>query len=96
MLKEFEGNEASADAKYKGKVVEVTGHVAKVDTEMFNDDKYVIRLDGGGDFAILSVNCNDVSSKQAVDVQADRTATVRGTFDDGGDLGVELKDCDVQ
>lgn len=95
MLKEFEGNEAAADAKYKGKVLQVTGHVAKVNTEFLDDDQYIVQLDGGGDFAILSVNCNDVSAEQAAKVQADSTTTVRGKFDDGGDLGVEIKDCKV-
>ena len=95
MLKEFEGNEAAADAKYKGKVLQITGHVAKVDTEFLDDEQYIVMLDGGGDFAFLSVNCNSVSAEQAAKVQADSTVTVRGTFDDGGDLGVEIKDCKV-
>lgn len=95
MLDEFDGNEAAADAKYVGKVVEVTGNVAKVDTEFFDNDRYVIRLDNGDDFAFLSVNCNDVSADVAAKVQSDSDVTVRGEFDDGGDLGVELKDCTV-
>lgn len=95
MLDEFDGNEAAADAKYKGKVVEVTGNVAKVDTEFLDDDQYVVRLDGGGNFAILSVNCNDVAADEAAKVQPESTVTVRGEFDDGGDLGVEIKDCEV-
>ena len=95
MLKEFEGNEAAADAKYEGKIVEVTGHVAKVDTEFWDDEQYIVMLDGGGAWAILSVNCNDVSAEQAAKIQTDSTVTVGGTFDDGGDLGVEIKDCNV-
>lgn len=95
MLDEFDGNEAAADAIYGGQVVEVTGHVAKVDTEFWDDDQYVVQLDGGDTFAILSVNCNDLSAEEAAGVQSDSTVTVRGTFDDGGDLGVELADCEV-
>jgi hypothetical protein len=61
IIKEFEDNEAAADTKYKGKTLRVTGVVAKVDTEMFDDSQYIIELNGGGQWDILTVNCNDVS-----------------------------------
>jgi len=93
MLAEFEGNEAAADAKYKGKTVAVTGIVEKVDTEFWDDEQYTIQLSDGNDYAIWTVNCNDVSADVAAKVQPGSKVTVRGTFDDGGDLGVEVKDC---
>ncbi|MFC7847078.1 hypothetical protein ACFUTU_01230 [Arthrobacter sp. NPDC057388] len=95
LLADFEGNEAAADVKYKGKVLQVTGHVAKVDTEFLDKDQYVVRLDDGSQYSIISVNCNDVASAQAAAVVPDSTVTVQGTFKDGGDLGVEIKDCRV-
>jgi hypothetical protein len=95
LLADFESNEAAADLKYKGKSLQVTGHVAKVDTELFNKDQYVVRLDDGGPYSILSVNCNGISATQAAAVVADSTITVRGMFQDGGDLGVEIKGCEV-
>ena len=93
MLKEFKGNEAAADMKYQGETLEVTGTAVKVDTEWLDDEQYVIQINGGGAWDILTVNCNDVSSSEAARVQVDSQVTVIGTFDDGGDLGVELKDC---
>lgn len=95
MLDEFEGNEAAADAKYKGKVVEVTGHVDKVDTDFWDDEQYVVQLSDGSEWVLWTVNCNDVFAEQAAKVQPKSLVTVRGTFDDGGDLGVEIKDCEV-
>lgn len=95
ILADFEGNEAAADAKYKGKVLQVTGHVSKVDTEFLDKDQYVVRLDDGSPYSIISVNCNDVAAAQAAAVVPDSTVTVQGTFKDGGDLGVEIKDCRV-
>jgi hypothetical protein len=95
LLADFESNEAAADLKYKGKSLQVTGHVAKVDTELFNKDQYVVRLDDGGQYSILSVNCNGITATQAAAVVADSTITVRGMFQDGGDLGVEIKGCEV-
>src|SRR5689334_19486145 len=50
MLKEFQDNELSADAKYKGKWVQVNGTVEKIDTEIFDDTKYVMNIAGGSDF----------------------------------------------
>ncbi|HEU5044885.1 MAG TPA: hypothetical protein VFT75_12210 [Nocardioidaceae bacterium] len=93
ILKEFEDNEAAADTKYKGKTLRVTGVVAKVDTELFDDSQYIIELNGGGRWEILTVNCNDVSESVAAKAEKGSTVSVVGQFDDGGDLGVELKDC---
>ena len=36
ILKEFEENEAAADGKYDGKMLQVSGKVEKVDTEFFD------------------------------------------------------------
>jgi hypothetical protein len=93
ILKDFEDNEAAADAKYGDKTLRVTGIVDKVDTEMFADDEYIIRLAGGGDFEILTVNCPGQSPSVAAKISKGDKVTVVGDFDDGGDLGVELKDC---
>jgi hypothetical protein len=93
MVKEFEDNELSADAKYKDKTLKVTGVVNKIDTELFDEDKYVLRLGGGGDFVFLTVNCHDMSTDELATLNKGDTATVIGEFDDGGDLGVEVNDC---
>lgn len=93
ILKEFEGNEAAADMKYKGKLLRVSGVVSKVDTEIFDDSEYVIQINGGGDFEFFTVNCNDQAPEDVAKIQIGQQITVIGQFDDGGDLGVELKDC---
>ena len=95
IIQEFEKNEASADAKYKGKTLQVSGVVDKVDTEIFDEDQYSIRINGGGRFELISVNCNDISAKVAGGIKAKKPITVVGVFDDGGDLGIELKNCRV-
>ena len=60
---------------------------------VLDEEQYVIEINGGGDWDIWTVNCNDVSASVAARVKVDSQVTVIGTFDDGGDLGVELKDC---
>ncbi|MGV0110554.1 OB-fold protein [Arthrobacter sp. CP30] len=95
LLADFEGNEAAADAKYSGQVLEVAGSVSKVDTEFLDDTKYVVRIDDGAEFSFTTVNCNDVPTDQAAAAVPDTDITIRGTFEDGGDLGIELMDCVV-
>lgn len=95
ILKEFEENEAAADAKYDDKVLQVSGVVDKIDTEVWDDEQYVIRVGAGTDFEFIHVNCNDQSQSDVTSIKKGQDITVVGKFDDGGDLGVELKDCKV-
>lgn len=96
ILKEYENNEAAADGKYKDKTLEVSGVVAKVDTEMFDDKKYTVEVDGGGKYNLTSVTCHNLSSKDVAKIKKGQKITVVGKFDDGGDLGVDLKPCQVK
>jgi hypothetical protein len=95
MVKEFQDNELAADAKYKGKWVQVNGVVDKIDTEMFDENKYVLRIGGGTDFEILTVNCNDIPKDVLSSINKGDDVTVVGEFKDGGDAGVELKHCRI-
>jgi hypothetical protein len=93
ILKEFDDNEAAADAKYDGKVIAVTGVVDKIDTEVFNEDEYVVQIADGGDFVFPTVNCDDQTNKVAAKIKKGQTVTATGDFEDGGDLGVEMHGC---
>jgi len=90
LIKQFEDNELKADAKYKDKTLKVTGTVEKVDTETFDDSDYVLDLNGGGDFEILSVTVYDIPNKDLGTINKGDKVTVTADFKDGGDLGVEL------
>lgn len=95
ILKEFEGNEAAADAKYGGKLLRVSGVVDKVDTDLLDEEEYIVRVNGGGEFEFLTVNCPGQASSVAAKVNKGDRVSVVGEFDDGGDLGIELEDCKV-
>lgn len=95
LIKEFEGNELAADQKYKGKTVEVSGVVEKIDTELFNEDKYLLNITDGGDFEFLTVTCHDMDNDVLAKLAVGSAIKVIGDFDDGGDLGVDLKNCKV-
>jgi hypothetical protein len=95
LVKEFEKNELQADAKYKGKTLRITGVVAEVDTELLDDEKYYVSLGSGSKWEFLYVNCHDMSNDELATLKVGKHATVIGKFDDGGDLGVEVADCQL-
>lgn len=93
MVKEFEDNELAADAKYKGKWVQVNGVVNKIDTEMFNSKKYILQIGSGSEWELLTVNCHDMPNEVLSGLSTGNSVSVVGEFSDGGNLGVELKHC---
>lgn len=94
ILKDYEENELAADSKYEGKTIRVTGIIDKIDKEIFGSD-YVLMIGDGSEYAFTFVNCNDMSKKALSKLTVGNKVTAIGTFDDGGDLGVELKKCTV-
>lgn len=96
IMKEYEENEAAADGKYKGKTLQVSGVIDKIDTEFLDDEQYVINIGGGGQFEIFTVNCDDQEAKTVSSMKKGQKITVVGDFEDGGDLGVELQNCVVK
>ncbi|WP_243059457.1 OB-fold putative lipoprotein [Nocardioides sp. SR21] len=95
ILKEFEENEAAADAKYDGKVLKVTGVVASIDTELFDDSEYVINIGTGSDWDVWTVNADDQAQDAVASLKKGDDITVIGEFEDGGDLGVELAHAEI-
>lgn len=96
LIKAFEENEFAADEKYKDKTLEISGVVNKVETELLDGDSYYLQIGGGGDFELLTVNCHDISKDELSKVSTGQPVTVIGEFDDGGSLGVEVKDCHLK
>lgn len=92
MLKDYEDNELAADKKYEGKRIQVSGTIDKIDSELFGND-YILRISNGDEYSFLTVNCNDMSKGELSTLTVGNDVTAIGGFDDGGDLGVELKKC---
>ncbi|WP_244927918.1 hypothetical protein [Nocardioides sp. W7] len=97
ILQEFEDNEAAADLKYGDhQLLEVTGFVSKVDTELLHDDRYVIQVSGPDyEYAFTTINCDGQSAEDVAKLKVGQKVTVGGDFQDGGDLGIELGGCHV-
>jgi hypothetical protein len=94
ILQEFEDNELAADEKYKGKIIEVTGIVNKVDTDrhLFSEDEYLLYL-VGDEYSWTNVSCYGLPNEVLAELTSGDKVTVIGKFYDGGDLGVILKEC---
>ena len=93
LIKACEKNELAADKRFQGKDLEITGEVAKIDTDVWNEDKYILELGGGDDFEIILVRCHDMPSDELEKLSVGDKTTVVGAFDDGGDLGVDVRQC---
>ena len=94
ILKEFNDNEVAADAKYKGKRVEVTGIIDRVESGWFGVN--TLRLDAGETFEFTTVDCTGISDDVLVKLKAGSRVTVIGDFLSGNDLGVNLYDCSMK
>ena len=79
LIKQFEDNELQADAKYKGKTLKITGIVEQIDTEMLDEEDYVLDLTGGGDFEILAVHVYDIPNEDLATINKGDKVTVTAT-----------------
>src|SRR4051794_29880083 len=95
LIKEFEKNELKADAKYKGQTLKVTGVVDKVDTDLLDEDKYILDVDGGDEWNILSVHFHDIPTSELSKIDTGDKVVVVGQFKDGGDLGVDIEQAHI-
>lgn len=88
LIEEYNNNEVAADAKYKGKEVEVTGEVDRISSTF---GKSSVTLGG-----LMGVSCYFSKAHEA-DIGAlskGQTVAIRGRVD-GMMMGVNLKDCQL-
>lgn len=94
LLGEFESNSVTAEDKYAGKVVTITGMVDSIDDTIGNNDFIGIDIvDPYDDWALENVTCFHNRSSQAVQ-QLKKGDRVRVTgIIDGESLGITMKGC---
>lgn len=93
LLQDYEANEVSADAQYKGKIVEVSGAINTIGKDIL-DTPYVSLSTGGGSF--FSIQCMFEKSDQAqlATLSKDTRITLRGRV--SGKLGnIIVRECSV-
>ena len=96
LIKEYQDNELRADNRYKGQVIAVTGVVYSVDNELFSSSKYILHIDNGGVWDILTVSCYDIDNDVLAGLESGTKVTVVGSVSSGGSLGVTMKNCYIK
>lgn len=96
LLSAYEENELNADNQYKDKLLEITGIVDDIGTDIL-DDVYVT-LGDGEEFSFATVQCY-FKDKEEIDKVASLKSgdeiTIIGTCD-GQFFNVSLKDCKIK
>ena len=96
LISAYKENEVKADKMYKGKIVEVSGIVDGIDSDM--NDKAVVTLSDGDEFSIYTVSCyidNDNQDK-ACELKKGENVTIIGKAD-GEVIGQpSIKDCKIK
>lgn len=85
MIDELETNALSAEEKYAGQYVEITGKLDNIDS----DGKYISVSPGRSDFELLDVQCYIITDKQKEKVKTlsiGDTVTVKGKITDVGEV----------
>jgi hypothetical protein len=88
----YEQDEAAADAKYSGNLLEVTGTITSIRKDTL-PVTYIV-LDGGGKYDLLGVEClfDEEHELKLGELKQGQTVVVLGTCD-GYALDVMLQDC---
>jgi hypothetical protein len=74
LARAYERNEAAADAAYKGRLLRVTGVVASIDKDLF--DNTVVQLDGVNTFLGVAAELEESEEEQAIALRKGQTVTV--------------------
>lgn len=95
ILKDYEENEVSADNKYKGKKVAISGVVDSVSKDVLNDT--YIKIDTGSDYEAFGAQCYiaDTQLEKVAELKSGDKITVTG-YVSSYSLNIVLKECEVQ
>jgi hypothetical protein len=74
-----------------GSARRVLGSCSEIDTELMDEDKYILRVGTGDEWEFFSVDFYDIGADSLSSVDKGDKVTVVGEFSDGGDLGVTVR-----
>jgi hypothetical protein len=96
LISAYDKNEVSADNRYKGKKLQITGIIKSIGKDLF-DNPYVV-VDSGADFNIISIQCyfssTDEKNKIAELSKGNAiiiTGTCKGLF-----LNISMRNCTIE
>lgn len=74
LVEDYKGNEVAADQKYKGKILEVSGKIASIDSSI--GDKAIVRLVGLNEFETVSLSGNAEFTQYAATLNKGQNITL--------------------
>ncbi len=89
---EYRDNGVAADAKYKGKTIEVTGTIARIKKDIA--DNIVIELKGPGMFETVNCTFGDKWAGKVATLKKGQSVVIRGTGD-GYWVSVFVANCEL-
>ena len=94
--KEYSENEVAADAKYKGKLIEISGKIYSIDNGI-SDNEIIIRLsDGKYDINNSWCYMNESEREKAIALKKGQQVTLIGKGDSATMSSPVLKDCIIK
>ena len=95
LIEEVNENGVAADNKYEDKIIQVTGKIRSIDSDIAGRS-YITFDNDNNKYDIVSIQCyfdkNDI--EQIVNLKPDETVTVYGTYKNRT-LNVSLKNCQI-
>lgn len=96
LSKEYSENEVAADAKYKGKLIEISGKIYSIDNGI-SDNEIIIRLsDGKYDINNSWCYMNESEREKAIALKKGQQVTLIGKGDSATMSSPVLKDCIIK
>ena len=96
---DYEANEASADRKYMGKIIDVTGKIVDVEKKgggiFSGPERYEVTLDGEGFLRYLDCDFPLSSEAEVFELRSGDTTTLRGEVTYGSSVSLWMEKCSV-
>ena len=96
LTKDYKENEVSADVKYKGKLIELSGKVSSVDNGTFDNEIIVKLNDGQYDFSGPMCYMQPSEHDKVVNFKKGDSVTLIGTGNSATIGSPMLKDCSIK
>ena len=94
MYRDYDANEVSADEKYKGKVIAISGKVVAIRQNSFNDDEIQVHLKGG-DYSSVDCKFSAKHKAEAAALKKGDKVKIKGLGAGKEVLGPALEGCSI-
>ncbi len=94
LCNDYEKNEINADKKYKNQLLEISGVVDGIDSDIM--DEPVVRLKCGNEYSFTNVSCSFTSKDEAAELEKGKEITIIGKSTGEVIGSPTVKDCQIK